>query len=342
MAKYTNHFASNASSDAFAVILVNLGTPSAPEPTPVRTFLRQFLSDTRVVEFPKWLFWIVLNGIILVFRPRKSAEAYREIWTQNGSPLMLNTLSQVEKLKKNLSAAGVANAQVRCAMRYGEPSFETVVSELGSLGIDRLLIVPMYPQYSGSTTGSVFDDVGNVARKLRRIPSIRFVNRYCTNPQYIDSLKTSVLEHWQRNGKAQKLFMSFHGIPKEYCDKGDPYDYECIQTAELLAQALGLASDEWVMCFQSRFGRQQWLQPYTEDVMVQLPTEGVNTIDVICPGFSVDCLETLEEVNIGYRKLFMESGGQSFRYIPCLNDHPAHIRMLEQMVLDSASDWIVS
>lgn len=340
MAKYTNHFASHTNTDAFGVVLVNLGTPSAPDAASVRKFLRQFLSDTRVVELPKWLWQFILNGAVLLVRPGKSAKAYQKIWTENGSPLMVNSLSQAEKLKHQLAQMSVTNAHIACAMRYGEPSIDHVIRQLGSRGIDRLFIVPMYPQYSGSTTGSVFDEISNVARTLRRVPSIRFVNRYCNSIHYIDSLRTSVLEHWQNHGRAQKLVMSFHGLPKTFCEKGDPYYDDCVQTAALLAEALGLSSNDWTMCFQSRVGRQQWLEPYTEDVMAALPKQGAKAIDVICPGFSVDCLETLEEVNIGYRKLFLDSGGQTFRYIACLNDHPAHVNMLAQIVLESVPDWI--
>ena len=339
MAKFLNHFVSRDHEDVFGVVLVNLGTPESPSSSSVRRFLREFLSDTRVVELPKPIWWLILNGII---RPAKSATAYREIWTDEGSPLLLNSMNQAEKLADRLRQAGINNAEVRSAMRYGEPSLRTVIAEFGSLGIDRLLFIPMYPQYSGSTCGSVFDEVANVMRRLRRVPSVRFINNYAQDDAYIRALQATVRAHWATSGQAQKLVMSFHGVPEQFRDNGDPYYDQCKASANRLASALNLTEDQWTMCFQSRVGRQIWLQPYTEDVMKQLPQQGVTCIDVICPGFSVDCLETLEEVNIGYRQLYFDSGGQAFNYITCLNDRPEHIEMLEQMVSRSVSDWIQS
>ena len=340
MAKYIDNFVPNPDQNAFGVVLVNLGTPESPDESSVRTFLRQFLSDNRVVELPKPIWWLILNGIILSIRPRRSASAYREIWTDEGSPLLTNTLDQVWELEDCLKEEGVSNAQVRCAMRYGQPSINSVLKEFGAEGINRVLFLPLYPQYSGSTTGSVFDEVGNIARKLRYVPSIRFINQYAECYSYIHSLQDSVWEHWAIHGQAERLVMSFHGIPREFCEKGDPYYDQCVATATKLAASLDLGNEEWILCFQSRVGRQHWLNPYTDEVLSQLPELGVRSIDVICPGFSVDCLETLEEVNIRYRKLFMDSGGESFHYISCLNDHPLHIGMLAQFVMESASGWI--
>ncbi len=340
MPGFIDHFKDQADSKSFGVILANLGTPDAPDTSSVRRFLRQFLSDPRVVEFPRLPWWLILNGIILVIRPSKSAQAYREIWSPEGSPLMVNARSQVEKLNAFLMQNNITNAEVRCAMRYGEPSMMRVMEEFGSLGIDRIVIIPMYPQHSGSTVGSVFDDLGASMSKLRRVPSVRFVNGYADNDDYIAALAESVNAHWLRHERADKLVMSFHGLPQAFCDQGDPYYRQCMVTADLLATRLGLAQDEWTVCFQSRVGRQPWLQPYADDVLSSLPGEGVKSIEMMCPGFSVDCLETLEEVNMGYRELFLESGGESFHYIPCLNDQPRHIEMMAGMITEMANDWI--
>lgn len=340
MAKFINHFADRPDSRSFGVILANLGTPASVETSSVRRFLREFLSDPRVVELPKPLWWLILNGVILVIRPSKSAAAYREIWTEDGSPLMVNATAQVDKLQESLLKQNITNAQVRCAMRYGEPSLKGVIQEFGDLGIDRIVIIPMYPQYSGSTIGSVFDDVGACMSRLRRVPAIRFINGYAEHDQYIESLRKSVTGHWAKNGRADRLVMSFHGLPQDFCDKGDPYYDQCMATAQLLAKQLELGTYQWNVCFQSRVGRQQWLQPYVDEVISDLPNQGVRSIEMICPGFSVDCLETLEEVNMGYRKLFLDSGGERFEYIPCLNDQPGHIELLDYLLKESAADWI--
>ncbi len=337
---FENHFTPAQGEKRFGVILANLGTPKTPETADVRKFLRQFLSDTRVVELPKPLWWLILNGIILVIRPRKSAEAYREIWDDAGSPLVLNSNQQVEALARHLSDQGIDNAEVRCVMRYGEPSAATVLREFGKLGVDRVFVLPMYPQYSGSTTGSVLDDFGSVLRKIRRVPSFRFTNHYADHPGYIESLATSVRDHWLRHGQSQKLVLSFHGVPKDFVSKGDPYKDHCVTTAGLLARALQLSDEQWTMCFQSRFGAQEWLKPYADDVLAALPQQGCSSIDIMCPGFAVDCLETLEEVAMGYRELFIESGGETYNYIPCLNAHPQHIEFLGQIVTESVSDWL--
>ena len=292
------------------------------------------------MEFPKPLWTVILNCFILTTRPKKSAAAYREIWQDDGSPLMINTVKQVQQLENNLVDRGVSSVVVRAAMRYGEPSIARVFDDATGLGIRRFFVLPLYPQYSGSTVGSVFDAIGDVTRRRRFVPSIRFTNGYADHKDYLRALQISVREHWVTNGKAEKLVMSFHGLPRAMSDMGDPYYSECETTAVALAQMLNLQSEEWTMCFQSRFGPTAWLQPYTEDVLKQLPGAGTTDIDVICPGFASDCLETLEEVNIQYRNLFMQSGGKSFQYIPCLNDQPMHIEMLTQFVLESASDWI--
>ncbi len=319
-------------------MLVNLGTPDAPDTPSVRRFLRQFLSDGRVVEAPKMIWWFVLNFVILLIRPAKSAAAYKEVWTDQGSPLMVNAVKQAEALQQRFGDSGAC--VVRHAMSYGEPSIGKVLDELTGLGIRKVIVVPMYPQYSSTTTGSVFDEVARVLRKRRYVPSIRFVNSYAVRDKYIDALAQSIQSHWQEHGRAQRLLLSFHGIPVEYAEKGDPYPHECRATAEALVERLGLKDSDWMFAFQSRFGPKQWLQPYTEDVIEKMASEGVREVDAICPGFSVDCLETLEEVSMEYGEEFIEAGGSSFRYISCLNDHPAHIDMLHDLVCETASDWL--
>ncbi len=338
MPKYIDNFDQGSDTKRFGVMLVNLGTPDSPSPSSVRRFLRQFLSDTRVVELPKLVWWFILNGIVLVTRPRRSAEAYQKVWQDGGSPLMINAVKQAEGLKKFLRTNGADGCVVRHAMRYGSPSIAEVLDALTGQGIDRVLVIPMYPQYSGSTTASIFDEIGKVLAKRRFVPEIRFMNGYATRGEYIECLEQTVRQHWSGNGQSDCLVMSFHGLPQEVCDAGDPYQKQCAETASLLAGRLD--PPEWRLCFQSRFGPKAWLQPYAEQVFQELPTQGFKSVDVICPGFSADCLETLEEVNMGYRELFLSSGGESFSYIPCLNDRAEHIQMLDSFVRASAGDWL--
>ena len=342
MAKYRNNFVPNPDQRSFGVLLVNLGTPKSPESSSVRRFLRQFLSDQRVVELPKAIWWFILHGIILTIRPRRSAAAYQKVWMPDGSPLLVNATKQAERLEAVLQQNGIQNGRVQYAMRYGEPSVARALDELTESGIDRVLIIPMYPQYSGSTTGSVFDDVGDSLKRRRFVPSLRFMNGYACDERYIHSLQVTVREHWIVHGKSDKLVMSFHGLPQAFCDQGDPYFQQCTATASALAAKLDLDDTDWTLCFQSRVGAAPWLRPYADEVISNLPNDGVTRIDMICPGFSVDCLETLEEVAIGYKELFLKSGGESFQFIPCLNDHPEHIEMLSGFVRDSVSDWIHS
>ena len=338
MPKYINNFVQDAETKEFGVLLVNLGTPKSPSARDVRQFLRRFLSDHRVVELPRLIWWFILNGIVLTIRPRKSAKAYRAIWQPEGSPLLVNSQRQAEKVQSELHSQGVSNAVVRVAMRYSDPSIVSAFDELTYRGISKLLIVPMYPQYSGSTTASIFDEIGKIASKRRYVPEVRFMNGYAARSEYIEALKQSVEHYWSMRGRADFLVMSFHGLPQQVCDDGDPYAQQCANTATLLAEALGIT--DWQMCFQSRVGPKDWLQPYTDHVLVDLPRRGIKRIDVLCPGFSVDCLETLEEVAMGYRDLFLESGGESYNYIPCLNADSRHVEMLTRFVRQSAADWI--
>ena len=325
-----------------AVLLCNLGTPDAPTTSAVRRFLAEFLSDHRVVEIPRPIWWLILNGIILRFRPKKSAAKYASIWTPDGSPLKIWTEKQAKLLEGWLGEAG-HRVTVRYAMRYttglSSPSIASQLDALKADGVSRVLILPAYPQYSATTTASVFDAVYSWAAKIRAIPELRFVNRYHDDAGYISALELSVRAHWQAHGKAEQLVMSFHGIPERSLQLGDPYHCECMKTARLLAEALGLSATQYKVTFQSRLGRAKWLQPYTEPSVIALAKSGVKRVDVICPGFNCDGLETLEEVNMEVRHAFLVAGGKEFHYIPCLNDNTAWISALSKIAQQHLSGW---
>ncbi len=318
-----------------AVLLVNLGTPQAPTTAAVRRYLAEFLSDRRVVELPRWLWWLVLQGVILRVRPRRSAHAYAKIWTAAGSPLLV--LSQA--LAAKLAVAIGAEAQVELAMRYGEPAVRSVLSRLLGLGVRRVLVLPLYPQYAAATTASVFDEVSRAMSTTRWLPELRFVSDYHDDPLYIDALAQSVAMFRQQHGPASRLLLSFHGLPQSCVDAGDPYFDQCRSTAELLRARLGLGADEVTMAFQSRVGAQKWLMPYTEELLTRWPAEGIRDIQVLCPGFAVDCLETLEEIALRDRDLFIAAGGKSLAYIPALNDAEAHVRLLTAVIRRHMQGW---
>ena len=324
--------------DTTGVLIVNLGTPESPDRRSVRRYLKQFLSDPRVVEFPRALWWLILNIVILNIRPARSAEAYRKIWTDNGSPLLDISRRQadgVRALLKDKYGDGIA---VALGMRYGRPSIAEALDELAGSAPRNLVVLPLYPQYSGSTTGSVFDEVADCLKRWRWVPGLRFIGAYHDNPTYIEALAASVRHHREQNGGGDHLLMSFHGVPKRYLLAGDPYHCHCCKTARLLAENLGLADDEWTLAFQSRFGREEWLRPYCDDVLSEFPGRGISNLDVICPGFATDCLETLEEVDMQYRKQFIDSGGIQFNYIPCLNDREEHLGFLSGLIEEPAVD----
>ncbi len=331
--------------DRTAVLLVNLGTPAAPAPGAVRAYLREFLSDPRVVEIPPLLWWPILHGVILRLRPRKSAVKYASIWTDAGSPLLVHSKQQAVLLRGYLGDRGI-DADVVLAMRYGDPSIGSALQTLAENRTERVLIVPMYPQYSATTTASVLDAVFDVLGRTRNVPEVRWVKHFHDQPGYIAALRQSVLDHWQRHGRAQdrggKLVMSFHGVPKRTLRLGDPYHCECQKTGRLLAESLGLAPDQYVLTFQSRFGRAEWLQPYTAPTLEALARAGVSHVDVICPGFPADCLETLEEIAIEGRDSFIAAGGKEFRYIPCLNGTPAFISALVDLCAGHMQGWPVA
>lgn len=321
-----------------AILLVNLGTPDAPTPAALRRYLGQFLGDPRVVEIPRLLWWLILHGVILRVRPAKSAKKYESIWMPEGSPLLVWSAKQATLLRGYLGERGHP-VLVRHAMRYGNPSVPSVLDELKAAGATRILLLPMYPQYSGPTTASAWDAVGEWSRSVRHVPEFRFVNRYHDDPAYIEALAQRVLAHWQAEGRGDRLVLSFHGVPKRTLLLGDPYHCECLKTARLLGERLGLKPDRLVVTFQSRFGKAEWLQPYTEPTLIELARQGVARVDVMCPGFTADCLETLEEIDQEAREAFLEAGGKAFHYIPCLNDSHPWIAAMAEIAIRHMQGW---
>ncbi|MCB1961412.1 MAG: ferrochelatase [Rhodocyclaceae bacterium] len=321
------------------VLLVNLGTPQAPTAAALRPYLKQFLSDPRVVEIPRLAWWPILNLIILNTRPAKSAKKYASIWTDEGSPLAVHTQRQAKLLAGHLGEAGHRDWMVEWAMRYGSPSIPAVLDRMRAAGCDRILVVPLYPQYAGSTTASVMDEVAASLRAWRNLPELRFVRSYHDAPGYIDALAARVHAHWEKHGAAERLILSFHGVPRFTLDKGDPYHCECQKTARLLTDALGVPAERVQVTFQSRFGKAEWLQPYTQPTLEALARKGMRSVDVMCPGFAADCLETLEEIGMECKEAFLSHGGERFGYIPCLNEDEAWLRALTQLVLTHAGHW---
>lgn len=318
------------------LLLVNLGTPDSPSKGDVKRYLRQFLSDPRVVEAPRLLWWPVLNGIILNTRPRRSAAAYARIWTADGSPLMVHSRRQAQGLQQRLGDA----VKVELAMRYGNPSIAQGLDALRQAGCERILVFPLYPQYSATTTASVFDAVTGELQRWRWIPELRLVNQYGDDPGYLAALAASVEEHWQQRGRAEKLLFSFHGIPRRYADQGDPYPHQCESTARRLADQLGLDEGQWQLCYQSRMGREAWLTPYTSETLERLARDGVQRVQILCPGFAADCLETLEEIAMENRDLFLAAGGKEYDYIPCLNERPDHLDALAGIARRYLGGWL--
>ena len=310
-----------------AVLYCNLGTPDTPTTADVRRFLSEFLSDPRVVEIPRLLWLAILHGVILRVRPAKSAAKYASIWTPEGSPLKVWTEKQAKLLQIWLAQHG-HDVSVRYAMRYGSTSIASQLDALKTEGVTRVLIVPAYPQYSATTTASLFDAVYAWAGKVRNLPELRFINRYHDDSRYIAALATSLQRYWSVNGRPDQLVMSFHGVPERTLHLGDPYHCECFKTARLLAEQLGLSKEQFKVTFQSRLGRAKWLEPYTEPTLIALGQAGVKRVDVVCPGFTSDCLETLEEIDMEGRAAFLLAGGKAFHYIPCLNDDPEWITAL--------------
>lgn len=321
-----------------AVLYCNLGTPDEPTPKAVRRYLAEFLSDHRVVEIPRLVWMLILHGIILRFRPAKSAAKYASIWTPEGSPLKLWTEKQSKLLQGWLGQRNHA-VKVRYAMRYGSTSIASQLDALKAEGVTRVLVVPAYPQYSATTTASVFDAVYHWAARTRALPELRFVNHYHDDAGYIAALASSVQRHWKEHGRPDQLVMSFHGVPARTLELGDPYHCECMKTARLLANKLNLTKEQYKVTFQSRLGRAKWLEPYTEPTLIALGRAGVKRVDVICPGFTSDCLETLEEISMEARAAFLLAGGKTFNYIPCLNDDPEWITALCNLSEQHMGGW---
>lgn len=323
------------------VLFTNLGSPDDTSVPAVRRYLREFLSDRRVIDTNRALWLPILYGVILTVRPKKSAEAYRSVWMDEGSPLLVYARRQVAAIQARLDTEIEQPIRVALAMRYGNPSIAAGLDTLRSAGCEKILVLPAYPQYSATTVATTFDKVGEVLEGWPEPPAMRQVNRYHDDPAYIAALAASVREHWAQHGRGDKLVMSFHGIPKRYVKQGDPYPRDCGITAQLLADQLGLSRDEYKVCFQSRFGREPWLQPYLDVTMKAWGADPeINTVDVICPGFSSDCLETLEEIREENREYFEAAGGESLRYIPALNDRADHIDMFTRLIRKELSGWI--
>ena len=320
------------------VLLVNLGTPEAPTTGATRRYLRQFLSDRRVIEASRWTWLPILYLAVLPFRSSKSAKKYASIWTDKGSPLMVISRQQTTALQQQLDKLS-PNVLVELGMSYGKPSIEGVLSSLKNAGCNRILILPAYPQYAGSTIGSVFDSVSSEISTWRRVPHLRFVSGYHNHPGFIAALAASIRNHWDKHGKPQQLVFSFHGTPVASLHQGDPYHCQCHETARLTAETLKLKNEEWIVTFQSRFGPTQWLQPYTDKTLEALPKKDVRDIQIVCPAFSADCLETLEEIDEENREIFLSAGGEKFSYIPALNDNEHHIEFLASLVKENCDDW---
>ena len=322
-----------------AVLLVNLGSPAEPTTPALRAYLAEFLSDPRVIDLPRWQWWPILYGIILRRRPKRSAALYRKIWLAEGAPLLVITRRQRDALGEKLRQCGHESILVEYAMRYGEPSIASRLAALKGRGVDQMLVIPMYPQYADSTTASVFDGVAQALARTRYLPEVRFVHHWHDDPHYIAALAASFTEHCAQHGQPERLLLSFHGVPRRYLDSGDPYFCFCHRTARLLTRALAFPAQRIQLVFQSRFGREEWLKPYADETLVSLAAQGVKHIAVMCPGFVADCLETLEEMAIANRALFLDHGGERYDYIAALNDSPAQIDLLYRLICRHTQDW---
>jgi ferrochelatase len=324
------------------ILLINLGTPDAPTVQAVRSYLKEFLSDPRVVEIPRAVWWLILNGIILNTRPKKSAAKYATVWLPEGSPLRVHTAKQTMLLQGFLGERTKAPFVVDYAMRYGTPSIPSVLRKLKEQNCQCILIVPMYPQYAASSTGTAFDGVFRELLQMRNTPALRTIKNYHDNPGYIKALANNINDYWMKNGRPEKLVMSFHGLPQFSLDKGDPYHCECHKTGRLLAQELGLKPEQYFLSFQSRFGKAEWLKPYTTATLKALGKQKTKRVDVVCPGFVADCLETLEEIAMEGKRDFQHAGGGEFNYIPCLNERNDWMHALTDLVMDNLQGWLIA
>ncbi len=330
----------HGSEEKTGVLLTNLGTPDYPNASALKVYLKEFLSDQRVIEIPRLLWQLILRLVILNIRPRRSAKNYKKIWTDEGSPLLVYSKKIVSAVEKNLKGE-FGNTVFILGMRYGNPSLEDALEEMKKQKVRRLLVFPLYPQYCASTTASTFDKITNILQKWRWIPEIRFINNYFEEDLYIKAVSDSIKDKWNELGKPQKTVFSYHGIPLSYLMKGDPYHCYCLKTTRLVKEELGLNDEDVMTTFQSRFGSQEWLQPYTDETLKKLPDQGIKDIHILSPGFSVDCLETIEEIGEENRDYFMKAGGNSYHYINCLNDSKNHINMISAIIKKHSQGWKV-
>ncbi|MAY42454.1 MAG: ferrochelatase [Oceanospirillaceae bacterium] len=317
------------------VLLINLGTPDEPTPKALRRYLKEFLSDHRVVEIPRLIWMAILHLFILPLRPKNSAKLYASVWTDEGSPLMAITQKQTHKLQKNLNEQyGEDQIPVVMGMRYGNPSIKKALAELADKNVRDITVLPLYPQYCAATTGSTFDAITKELTNYRWVPSLRFINGYHQSSAYIEAISQTIRDYIKESGMPERLIFSYHGTPKRYLEQGDPYFCFCMQTTRLVTESLQLDELSIITSFQSRFGKAEWLQPYTEEKLKSLPNEGVKHVAVICPGFSSDCLETIEEIEVENKEYFIEAGGEQYDYVPCLNDSDDHIEMMRELIVD--------
>jgi ferrochelatase len=321
------------------ILITNLGTPDEPTPAAVRRYLKEFLWDPRVVEIPRPVWWLILHALVLTTRPRKSARAYSKIWSDDGSPLMAYSKQQRDALQKSLETRIKGPVKVALGMRYGNPSIASALEELHAADARRILVFPLYPQHSAATTASTLDAVAMTLQKWRRVPDLRFIAQYHDQPGYISALARSIQQFWDQHGKPGQLLFSFHGMPRRTLLAGDPYHCQCQKTARLVAEQLGLDEDTWIVAFQSLFGREEWLRPYASETLEQLGKQGLKSVHIVCPGFSADCLETLEEMALQNKAVFQQAGGGDYRYIPALNDSPEHISALADIVMHNVAGW---
>jgi ferrochelatase len=328
----------HGSTARLGVLLVNLGTPDAPTTSAVRRFLAQFLSDPRVIESPRWLWWLALHGAILRIRPRRSAHAYQQIWMREGSPLLVYSRQLATQIQSLLTSQAGTEIPLALGMTYGNPDLRSALASLKQSGVQRLLILPLFPQYSATSTGAVFDAIATELKRWRWIPETRFITQYHDDEQYIAAVAADIAKHREQHGPRHLLF-SFHGIPKSYVLAGDPYHCQCQKSARLIAERLQLQPDEWTVGFQSRLGRQEWVGPYTEEILQRWGREGRKQITVVCPGFATDCLETLEEIALRNRDAFLEAGGEVFDYLPCLNAAQSHVEALCALIKRHCMGW---
>ena len=322
------------------ILLTNLGTPAAATPSALRAYLREFLSDPRVIEVPKLLWWLILHLVILRIRPPRSAKAYAKVWTAEGSPLAVHTEQQALALQQRLKQMYGEQIVVSWAMRYGQPDIQSATQKLLDSGVDQLLVLPLYPQYSATTTASTFDALSQDFTRRRWLPQLRFISGYHKHPAYISAVADSIRQHQNTHGQQEHLLFSYHGLPMRYLHKGDPYHCFCLETTRLIAQELGLAEGSYSTSFQSRFGREPWLQPYTDVVLTQMGRDKLASVAVVCPGFSADCLETIEEIDEENRDFFIAAGGGEFHYIPALNSSETHIDALAKICTDNLGAWL--